>query len=73
MENSAYSKVFLIEFFGTFAFVTFVLYTKYHATHSSGVFLCLVALVALYSVLVLTIPLSGGCINPSLGIVQTIF
>ncbi len=73
MKNATYFKVFLIEAFGTFAFVTFVLYTKYHASNSSGTLLCFVALVALYTILVLTIPLSGGCINPSLGIVQTIF
>lgn len=69
MKNATYLQVFLIEAFGTFSFVTFVLHTKYHASNASGVFLCLVALISLYTVLVLIIPLSGGCINPSLGIV----
>ena len=67
-------KVFLVEFVMTFFFVNFVLQIKYqngadNDTPINGLAIGL----ALYAAIQIASGISGGCINPAVGLVQTIF
>jgi glycerol uptake facilitator-like aquaporin len=55
--------------FGTFLFVSFVLSVKYHQKNMSNTFGCFLVGMALFGVLNMVGGLSGGCINPAVGLV----
>ena len=66
-------RIIFPEFLGSFIFVSFVLSVKYHQPDSSNLLKCFFVGLALYGVINAIGSVSGGCINPSVGLVQSIF
>jgi len=72
-EGAIIAKVFCIEMICTFLFVTFVLVISHHNSSSDGVINCAAIGLALYCAVREASGVSGGGINPTVGLVQSIF
>lgn len=66
-------QTFLVEFFMTFLFVTFVLQIVKHNGAKDVPINALAIGLALYACIQTASGISGGCINPAVGVVQPIF
>ena len=66
-------QVFVVEFFMTFLFVTFVLQIVKHNGAKDVPINALAIGIALYATIQTASGISGGCINPAVGVVQPIF
>ena len=66
-------RIIFPEFLASFIFVSFVLSVKYHQPDSSNLLKCFFVGLALYGVINMVGSVSGGCINPAVGLVQSIF
>lgn len=72
-EGALVGKVFCIEMVCTFLFVTFVLVISHHNQSSDGVINCAAIGLALFCAIKEAAGVSGGGINPTVGLVQSIF
>lgn len=66
-------RIIFPEFLASFIFVSFVLSVKYHQPDSSNLLKCFFVGLALYGVINMVGSVSGGCINPAVGLVQSLF
>lgn len=72
-EGKQVFNMFIVETFGTFLFVSLVLNIKYHYGHSKAIINCLIVGFSLQMVIGLTGGITGGCINPTIALVQSIY
>jgi glycerol uptake facilitator-like aquaporin len=72
-EGAIISKVFCIEMICTFLFVTFVLCITHHNGASDAPINCAAIGLALFCAIKEAAGVSGGAINPTVGLVQSIF
>jgi len=72
-EGAIIAKVFCIELICTFLFVTFVLVITHHNGSSDAPINCAAIGLALYCAVCESAGVSGGSINPTVGLVQSIF
>lgn len=68
-----YGNLFLAEFIGTFIFVNIILSIKYHNGAVDLVVNALSIGITLFLAVILIGGISGGALNPAVGLVQTIF
>ena len=68
-----YLGMFIIEFLMTFVFVNVILSIKYHNGANDLLINALAIGLTLFGVISISGGISGGCINPAVGLVQTIF
>ena len=65
--------IFLCEFIVTFIFVNVILSIKYHNGANDLLVNALAIGLTLFGMITISGGISGGCINPAVGLVQTIF
>lgn len=63
-------NVWIVETVVTFIFATLVLNVKYHYGHNKAIINCLVVGFSLSSLVGISAGITGGCINPAVGLVQ---
>jgi glycerol uptake facilitator-like aquaporin len=66
-------ELFMVEIFGTTIFVSLILLIKFGTKSNEGILGALAVSLALYGMIHLSLELSGGCLNPALALVQSIF
>ena len=66
-------RVFMAEMIGTFIFASLVISVKFHNGCKDGAISCFFVGMCLYAVLNMVGGVSGGCINPAVGLCQTVF
>ena len=66
-------QVFFTEVVCTFIFVSLILSIKYHVKSNEGVLGAFAVSLTLFGMLCTCSSISGGCLNPAVGLVQSIF
>lgn len=66
------SQVFLVEMFATCGLVTTIITLKYHSTIKEGVTAALTVGLTLIAMITWSGGISGGCLNPAIGIANSI-
>ena len=66
------SQMFLVEMFATCGLVTTIITLKYHSTIKEGVMAALTVGVTLLAMICWSGGISGGCLNPAIGIANSI-
>lgn len=62
-------NVWIVETVVTFIFATLVLNIKYHYGHNKAIVNCLIVGLSLSSLVGISAGITGGCINPAIGLV----
>lgn len=70
---ATYGRVFMAEMIGTFIFASLVISVKFHNGTKDGAINCFFVGMCLYGVLNIVGGVSGGAINPAVGLCQTVF
>ena len=65
-----YFQVILIELIVTFVFINVILSVKYHSGAQDHILNGLIIGTALFGMITISAGISGGCLNPAVGIVQ---
>jgi glycerol uptake facilitator-like aquaporin len=63
------ANVWIVETVVTFIFATLVLNIKYHYGHNKAIVNCLIVGLSLSSLVGISAGITGGCINPAIGLV----
>jgi len=63
----------MAEIICTTAFVGLIMVIKYHTTLNEGILGAFSVSLALFGMIHLSLQISGGCLNPAVAIVQSIF
>lgn len=71
--GETYGRVFVAELIGTFIFASLIVSVKFHNGARDGVFNCFLVGMCLYAVLNMVGGVSGGAINPAVGLCQCVF
>lgn len=66
-------QILIAEIVCTAAFVSLILVIKYHTKMNEGILGALSVSLALFGMIHLSLGISGGCLNPAVAIVQSIF
>ena len=72
-KSDYFLGVFVVEFLMTFVFVSVILGIKYHNGAHDLLLNGLAIGMTLFGVITISGGISGGCINPAVGLVQTIY
>ena len=67
------TQILFAEIICTTAFVSLILIIKYHTKMNEGILGALSVSLALFGMIHLSLNISGGCLNPAVAIVQSIF
>jgi aquaporin Z len=71
--GASYGRVFVAELLGTFLFASLIVSVKFHNGARDGVVNCFLVGMCLFAVLNMVGGVSGGAINPAIGLCQCVF
>lgn len=72
-KSDYFLGIFVVEFLMTFVFVNVILSIKYHNGANDLLVNALAIGLTLFGVITISGGISGGCINPAVGLIQTVF
>ena len=69
LSDGQFRNLWIVETVVTFIFATLVLNVKYHYGHNKAIINCLIVGWSLSSLVGISAGITGGCINPAIGLV----